>query len=356
MVRAIKLHKSWRYGRSFLVVVTAAIIAVGCGIAEGPSSVNTSSNLDKKTEALGTSQSSEEKGASKRTTHQDVEAQAPKVIDIGSDPSFFKGDISELAAALGDGPYKIGKPVNGYASDLIKEVFDSYDFESVYREYRNKDVAVCDFARVVLFSDEVDFSQFYWHHPDAGNEPLEKFDTHTYLLNDGLDTLIYFDYIQYGIGRELGLNNVVKRDINKLFKVPTVNMCDVGLNPVWEDIEPHMNSLRYNRPSVSNIGGCKSEYAGGHYSDGNYFERGVGSLYREAAPGSTIGFFIYQDSLYIVSLRLFKHYVKVVGKHGRGTIITVDKEIKVAKVTRKNGAIFSEIKVVCGYTPDFQKL
>ena len=64
-----------------MVGTATAIIAVGCNVAEGPSSVNTSSSLDKKTESQRTNQSSKEKQASKSTSHQDIETHIPKAVD-----------------------------------------------------------------------------------------------------------------------------------------------------------------------------------------------------------------------------------------------------------------------------------
>ena len=305
MVRTVKLHRPWRLGWSLLVGTATAIIAVGCNVAEGPSSVNTSSSLDKKTEAQRTSQSSKEKQASKSTFHQDIETHIPKAVDIGLDLPFFKGDISALAAELGDGPYKIGTPVNGFMSKHIKEAFAFYDKKTLFSEYLNTDTDICNFAKLALFSQEIDLSQFYWPHPDGGAVLPRNRGRLTHLFKDNSGFAIHFKYHDYRVEKELN-----GRAIHRSFNNPILHICNQN-------------------------GICRSEY-----------DLDNESIFPESHPGSTIGFFFHQDELYITSLRFFEYspFINRNGFHGVAHI-----GVKVTKVSYKDIPKTFSLTPVCEY-------
>ena len=220
---------------------------------------------------------------------KDETSNAPKSKDTPLKPDvfepLFEDDFTERAAALGDGPYKIGRPVGGFASDYIKTLFENYntEIEFVVRGTRNPaklKPEVCDFTEAALFSDEINFSEFYWPHPDARDVPLQKIDSHTYQLTDDTNLLIHFEY-----------DDVRGPDVSVPIKNSMLFLCNFGPHPDLSD----GNVFEWQQ---SNEGYCDYEY---DLDNSPVFGRNY--------PGSTIGFFWLESELYIISAQLFDYAI-----------------------------------------------
>ena len=196
--------------------LSAALFCVGLGIIGCNASDSSIEELNEivELETSETPQSTKDKTAhvsssseEKNITGNPEMAKAKESIPANEVDIFkplFEGGGSERAATLGEGPHKIGMPINGYASDYIKEAFDNYNFdieyssESIAQEETARDI--CDFVKVALFSDEIDLSEFYWHHPNTKNKPLKKIESHMYRFTDSDGLFVLFNYFPYEPG------------------------------------------------------------------------------------------------------------------------------------------------------------
>jgi len=199
-------------------------------------------------------------------------------------PTLFEGEVSTLAAALGEGPYKVGKPITGYASDFLKEAFDFYDFDTNYTEFLNRDSKVCDFTKVSLFSDEIDLSEFYWHHPANGEIPLQKITTHTYSLKAEPRRHFHMSYGEYYLS-----GNETRGPAQTLFN-PDLAICNLPLNAQWLS---HANKHIVLNENIR------------HRNAKCGTDRDLKSYFKHMFPGSDIGFFFHEENLYSVATYLF---------------------------------------------------
>ena len=214
-----------------------------------------------------------------------------KPLKTNGFPPLFSEDLDLRLANIGTGPYKIGTPVNGYASDFITQAFDLYDSDAIFTDRWGEDWGgskVCDFTKVALFADNIDLSQFYWHHPEAGDVPLKVIDDHTYQFTDKSKLFVHFSYDGYFVPSG-GHNG----DAGKFFN-PVLQFCTLKEGFVWSaDKNKHLTSYL-------NIKGDRGRCFGEYNPD-------ITPLFDRNFPGSTIGFFFYEGDFYTVSLRLFEY-------------------------------------------------
>lgn len=198
----------------------------------------------------------------------------------------FEGDIAERAAALGEGPYKIGTPITGYASDYIKTYFEHYDHDLRFTQQLNFDEDICNFSKAALFSDQIDLSEFYWHHPTEEQSPLQKIDKDLYHLTDGSGLYIHFNYDDFAFS----INDEPIRLVNSW-----LYLCQFGDNPEIKYSE-HNDAIDIYTTIKINKGRCDYEY-----------DTDTAPIFSRNYPGSTIGFFWSKDDLYIISVQLFDY-------------------------------------------------
>ena len=242
----------------------------------------------------------------------------------------FKGDVGARAAALGAGPYRIGKSLNGYSSDPIKKAFDLYDrVRTIFVETVNKNPDICDFTKAALFSENIDLSEFYWHHPNAGDVPLQKYDTHTYRMTDLSELFISFAYNQYG----LSSGHYTPKSV--VLSNPIISLCDVTT-----DSKRGENQFIYNRNNLAATSeiSCSTEYNTNSSDNAE-------PIFSRNYPGSTIGFFLYDSGLYAVHIQLFKY-----ARYSTHSIEASRIAIVTSKIEYNQIPQMKEFKRVCEYS------
>ena len=282
MVGIISLYKTCKNSRSFLTGIMGGFFILGC------SDLSTKQTIDVPKPNFEKAEIDKPADSAKEGV-KTIEAEKRPLKPDTFEP-LLEGDIAERAAALGDGPYKIGTPVGGFVSDYLKILFENYntEIEFVVRGTRNPaklKPEVCDFTEAVLFSDEINLSEFYWPHPDARDVPLRKIDSHTYQLTDDTNLLIHFEYDDIVVpsnkveGAGLRVNNSI------------LYLCDFGPHPYLSD----GNVYEWVK---DNKGRCDYEY-----------DTDTSPVFSRSYPGSTIGFFWLESELYIISAQLFDYAI-----------------------------------------------
>ena len=198
------------------------------------------------------------------------------------EPLFEQSMIKRLIE-IGDGPFTIGASLNGYPSKLIARTFLIYDGEMQFTESYNAKQAVCNFTKTAVFSEVIDFSKFYWHHPDLKDVQLQTIDDHTYCLTKS-GKFIHFSYEDY----HLSLNED-RSEPTQLFN-SEFYLCDFGANPMWKTSDGLHENIKQNS------GKCDYEN-----------DTDIKPVFSRNYLGSTLGFFIYEDEIYITSLQLFQY-------------------------------------------------
>ena len=234
----------------------------------------------------------------------------------------FIGDIRTLSDELAEGPFKIGAPQDRFASDAIKEIFHHYDYETAFVEHQlNEGNEVCDFAKVRLFSDEIDLSEFYWHHPDTDKVPLEKINTHVYRLTNSPNLTLSFKY------KPQHVYDTESRYLYEAFEYSFVSICKTG--------EPS------NNPSSKSI--CHTNIDNNR--NWNRYEE------TQIDRPMVLSFFMYKDDLYTVSVQLFTYLVPTSDVVSANPWLSVIPSITVDKVSYSSEPKITEVKTVCSFPP-----
>lgn len=250
-----------------------SLILIGCSAPNGYSDSFDTAGLDSTVELEAT-----RKTQTSVSTKNDINLEHFKPL--------FEGGIAERADALGEGPYKIGTPITGYASDYIKTYFEHYDHDLRFTQQLNFDEDICNFSKAALFSDQIDLSEFYWHHPTEEQSPLQKIDNDLYYLTDDSGLYIHFTYDDFAFS----INDEPIRLANSW-----LYLCQFGDNPEIKYSELNDAIDIYTTIKI-NKGRCDYEY-----------DTDTAPIFSRNYPGSTIGFFWSKDDLYIISVQLFDY-------------------------------------------------
>lgn len=268
----------------------------------------------------------------------------------------FEGNIAERAAALGEEPHKIGTPINGYASEYIKEAFDNYNFdieytsESIAQEKSARDI--CDFVKVALFSDKIDLSEFYWHHPNTKGELIKKTGSHTYRLTDSDEFFVFFNYFPYEPGyheRNEIEDKLAVKFANAQLKKPQIDICNLGQDPILHDLEGEgavQKNIQVNNGKCASDPVKKILYELECNNDKHY---DVGRAYGDSQ--SDIGFFIFENHIYVVKIRPFFR-IHWWGERDSQNPAMIKPQIVVERLPYNHIPEFSGRSRVCSYHAD----
>lgn len=278
-----------------------SLILIGCNAPNGYSDSSDTAGLDSTVELEAT-----RKTQTSVSTKNDINLEHFKPL--------FEGDIAERAAALGEGPYKIGNPINGFVSDYIKKAFDYYNFDI---EFTTEEIAqhetareICDFVKVALFSDEIDLSEFYWRHPHTKEESLKKFDSHLYRLTDPDGRYVFFNHFYYEPGYDP--RNEIEEERarkfgNSLMRKPEIYICDLDQKTILNDSESKADVKKYIAWNYQTNKECLFDLANKAYNE--LRSKGDDKLYEVARAHedslSDIGFFIFENQVHVVTIRPF---------------------------------------------------
>lgn len=200
-------------------------------------------------------------------------------------------EIDTRLSKMGNGPFKIGTPKKNYASHHTKVTFDLYDknmrFTEIRRAGGNPDSDICDFTKAAMFSDEIDLSTFYWQHPKTETGLVKKIDDLNYLLKEDPAFLFSFSFDDQFVPS----NDKRPKTLNVMNSM--FGLCNIGTNPKWNFALSKFENLQ-NRKSIS----CDYEYSP---------ELELKTIFNRDYMGSTIGFFVHQNNIYLISVQLIDY-------------------------------------------------
>ena len=269
----------------------------------------------------------------------------------------FEGDIAVRTVALGEGPYKIGKPINGFVSDHIKKAFDYYNFDIEFatEEIAQQETAreICDFVKVTLFSDEIDLSEFYWRYPHTKDEPLKKLDSHFYQFTDPDGRYVSFNYFRYEPGYD-PRNKIEEGQAQKFryssLRKPQIYICDLDQKTILHDVANDLAA----RWTYNSDNKCLRDLANKAYYDLGK-ERSQQEIYDVGrAHGdslSDIGFFMFDNQIHVVTIRPFFRFHWWGGREGLNPG-RIEPEISVDKLSYNQVPNYFVRERVCSYHVD----